>query len=69
MIDYFALALGHGLLAVALLRLVMNDDLDFDPTIAERQEAERKASADALAERKRVARETARAESEQEIGV
>ncbi len=31
MIDYFSLALGHGLLAVALLRLVMREDLDVDP--------------------------------------
>lgn len=34
MIDYFALALGHGLLAIALLRLVMRDGLDSDPLIA-----------------------------------
>ncbi len=33
MIDYFALALGHGLLAIALLRLVMRDGLDADPLI------------------------------------
>jgi hypothetical protein len=33
MIDYFALALGHSLLAVALLRLVMRDGLDSDPLI------------------------------------
>ena len=35
MIDYFALALGHGLLAIALLRLVLRDDLDSDPLIGE----------------------------------
>ncbi len=34
MIDYFALALGHGLLAIALLRLVMREGLDDDPLIA-----------------------------------
>lgn len=34
MIDYFALALGHGLLAIALLRLVMRRSLDEDPLIA-----------------------------------
>jgi hypothetical protein len=34
MIDTFALALGHGLLAVALLRLVMRAGLDEDPLIA-----------------------------------
>lgn len=33
MIDYFALALGHGLLAIALLRLVLRDGLDADPLI------------------------------------
>jgi hypothetical protein len=33
MIDYFALALGHGLLAFALLRLVMRAGLDEDPLI------------------------------------
>jgi hypothetical protein len=35
MIDYLSLALGHGLLAIALLRLVMRKDLDEDPRIAE----------------------------------
>ena len=35
MIDYFALALGHGLLAIALLRLVMRAGLDTDPLIEE----------------------------------
>jgi hypothetical protein len=34
MIDYFALALGHGLMAIALLRLVLRDDLDGDPLLA-----------------------------------
>jgi hypothetical protein len=34
MIDYFALALGHGLLAIALLRLVLREGLDSDPLIA-----------------------------------
>lgn len=33
MIDYFSLALGHGLLAIALLRLVMRDQLDVDPHV------------------------------------
>lgn len=33
MIDYLALALGHGLLAIALLRLVMREGLDEDPLI------------------------------------
>lgn len=33
MIDYLSLAIGHGLLALAFLRLVMRDDLDSDPEI------------------------------------
>jgi hypothetical protein len=33
MIDYFALALGHGLMAIALLRLVLRDNLDSDPLL------------------------------------
>ncbi|MEM7666783.1 MAG: hypothetical protein AAF250_13080 [Pseudomonadota bacterium] len=41
MIDYFALALGHGLLAIALLRLVWRDDLDVDPLLDELKNAER----------------------------
>lgn len=35
MIDYFALALGHGLMAIALLRLVLRNDLDVDPLLAQ----------------------------------
>lgn len=35
MIDYFALALGHGLLAIALLRLVLREGLDTDPLLEE----------------------------------
>jgi hypothetical protein len=33
MIDNFALALGHGLMAIALLRLVLRADLDSDPLL------------------------------------
>jgi len=33
MIDYLALSIGHGLLAVAFLRLVMRDGLDVDPLL------------------------------------
>ncbi|MDJ0644036.1 MAG: hypothetical protein QNJ15_14575 [Erythrobacter sp.] len=33
MIDYFALALGHGLMAFALLHLVMRESLDADPLL------------------------------------
>jgi hypothetical protein len=35
MIDYFALSLGHGLMAIALLRLVLRDDLDVDPLLGQ----------------------------------
>jgi hypothetical protein len=47
MIDYFALALGHGLMVIALLRLVMRDALDFDPLIASitAEDADRRKSA------------------------
>ena len=34
MIDIFALALTHGLIALALWRLVMRDDLDGEQTEA-----------------------------------
>ncbi|MFU7526930.1 hypothetical protein [Qipengyuania sp. ASV99] len=47
MIDYFALALGHGLLAIALLRLVMSGHLDVDPLIkrySDKARAEREAA-------------------------
>ena len=35
MIDNFALVVTHGLLALALWRLVRRDDLDSDPPIEE----------------------------------
>ncbi len=35
MIDTFALALGHGLLAIAMLRLVTRKGLDEDPLLGE----------------------------------
>lgn len=50
MIDYFALALGHGLLAIALLRLVIRDGLDEDPligSIKDETQANRKATSPA----------------------
>ena len=33
MIDYIALFIGHGLLGIAVLRLVMRDGLDVDPLL------------------------------------
>jgi len=50
MIDYFALALGHGLLAIALLRLVVKQGLDEDPligSIKDEANASRKAASTA----------------------
>jgi hypothetical protein len=47
MIDYLSLAIGHGLLALALLRLVMREDVDVDPavqTLKDKAEAEREAA-------------------------
>ncbi len=48
MIDHIALAIGHGLLAVALLRLVLRAGLDDDPLIgsieAEADEARKRKS-------------------------
>ena len=62
MIDYFALALGHGLMAIALLRLVLREDLDGDPLLA-RLKADTAANRSA-ARREREARadETAQAD-------
>ncbi len=64
MIDQFALALGHGLLAIALLRLVMRAGLDEDPlikTIRAADEKDRKARSSAG--RSAARREQAEAES------
>lgn len=47
MIDYLSLAVGHALLAIALLRLVMREELDVDPKLqeyADRLKAERDAA-------------------------
>jgi hypothetical protein len=39
MVDYFSLALTHGLIALALLRLVLRAELDRDPEpVAEAQD-------------------------------
>lgn len=37
MIDYFALTLTHGLILIALIRLVSNKELDVDPEIEKRR--------------------------------
>jgi hypothetical protein len=38
MVDFFALALMHGLLALAAVRLMLRDDLDRDPPPSETSE-------------------------------
>jgi hypothetical protein len=63
MIDTFALALGHGLLAVALLRLVMRAGLDEDPLIAS-IEAETKSNRQAASVSGRNAARRTRGETE-----
>lgn len=35
MIDYFALALTHGLLVIMLLRLIRRADVDVEPPVSE----------------------------------
>ncbi|OBX18129.1 hypothetical protein A9995_13285 [Erythrobacter sp. QSSC1-22B] len=37
MIDYFALALTHGLLLIALLRLIGREDVDIDPPVSDEE--------------------------------
>jgi hypothetical protein len=60
MIDHLALAIGHGLMAIALLRLVIRPGLDADPLIAairKEGEDERKAKSSAGRSAARRARE------------
>jgi hypothetical protein len=47
MIDYFAIALTHGLIALAAWRLFLNDELDADPAAVAAQEAGREGGDDA----------------------
>lgn len=52
MIDYFAIALTHGLIALGAWRLFLNDQLDVDPADAgtrkaDRPKADRQATRDA----------------------
>ncbi len=61
MIDYIALSIGHGVLAIALLRLVMRDGLDVDPLLDGLRQAaleRRKARVDARRAKRRGARDT-----------
>lgn len=41
MIDYIALSIGHGLLAIAFWHLFMRDGVDVDPLIDELHQAEK----------------------------
>lgn len=63
MIDYFALALGHGLLAIALLRLVWRDDLDVDPLLDELKSADREQRKQASVAARNARRRNARSSS------
>jgi hypothetical protein len=40
MVDYFSLALSHGLLLLAFWRLMLRDDLDVEPAHEEHGEAQ-----------------------------
>lgn len=44
MIDYLALSIGHGLLAIAFVRLVMREGLNVDPLLGafKQREADRR---------------------------
>ena len=47
MIDYFAIALTHGLIALAAWRLFMNDELDNDPSDVAAQDGRKQGPGDA----------------------
>lgn len=55
MIDYFALALGHGLLVLAFFRLVVRDSLDVDPAITSLKELAQARKPKTRANRRRTA--------------
>lgn len=66
MIDYFALALGHGLIAVAMLRLVLREGLDSDPLIEQiKAEAQENRKATSIAGRNAARRARGADESEE----
>lgn len=69
MIDYISLAIGHGLLALALLRLVMREDIDHDPAIdALKREADSAREAGSVAGRNARRREGRRDEARSMAG-
>jgi len=47
MIDYFAIALTHGLIALAAWRLCLEDAVDSDPDYGDRRSAAMRKSNDA----------------------
>lgn len=69
MIDKFALLLGHGLMALAFLRLLLRDGLDADPLISTIEaetatnRAARSAAGRSAARRARAAGDEAEAEA------
>ena len=66
MIDHLALAIGHGLLAIAMLRLVMRPALDEDPLIgAIRKQAQGNRKATSAAGRSAARRAQADSEAAQ----
>ena len=55
MIDYLALSIGHGLLAIGFLRLVMREGLNVDPLLErfrQTEKARRKARLEAARARR-----------------
>ena len=66
MIDTFALALGHGLLAFAMLRLVMRAGLDEDPLIGSLTDETKSNRKQASAAGRNAARRAARGEPDGE---
>lgn len=63
MIDYLALAIGHGLLVLGLLRLVLRAELDRDPLLEELDQSARTKRMEATRKRGKPARTHNAAES------
>ncbi|MEM9310726.1 MAG: hypothetical protein AAGA34_04705 [Pseudomonadota bacterium] len=59
MIDYIALSIGHGLLALAFLRMVMRDGLDVDPLLDRLRQSARARRQDRARARRRAPDEDA----------
>ncbi|MEM6907318.1 MAG: hypothetical protein AAF494_01460 [Pseudomonadota bacterium] len=63
MIDYLALAIGHGLLVLGLLRLVLRAELDRDPLLEELDQSARTKRMEATRRRGKAARTASAAEN------